>query len=158
MGDEARGGGQMNARIGYHSDPELPCDHCNNQFKFTVSRRQNTHLLPRSSLGDPSRCLRALSGAAGMMRSLVTSRPVWEAHSPRNVMAWTAELSPFHGQFFLLKSKKYFQCITLKIDLEDFVTKHLAYLEKGFVISELAGPGVIPGFFVLGIWRQGWTT
>ena len=79
-------GGQRSARIGCHSDSELPGGHCNNHFKFTMSRRQNPRLLPRRHIGGLSQCLWSLRGAAGMMRSLVTSLPAQKAHSPHEAM------------------------------------------------------------------------
>ena len=60
---EMKPGGQRSARIGCHSDSELPGGHCNNHFKFTMSRRQNPRLL------------RLLHQAGG----LFTTNATWEA-------------------------------------------------------------------------------
>ena len=78
---EMEPGAQRSARIGWRSDSELPGGHCNNHFKCAVSRRRSTRLLPGRHI-DLSRCLWSLHGAAGMMRSLVTSYPCGKPTGP----------------------------------------------------------------------------
>ena len=154
---EMKPGVQRSARISCHSDSELPGGHCNDHFRFTVSRRQNTRLLHRRRMGGLSRGLWSLRGAAGMTRSSVTSLPVWKAHSPREVMAWAGRAAGTLSPAVLpSQSKTHCQCVVLTVDLKGFIIHN----KTSFLLCNLRlpGPGLIPGFFVLGIWRQGWTT
>lgn len=71
---EVKPGGQMNARIGYHSGSELPSGHCNKVNIYSVQMTESTPLSKRKHR-RPEMSLRALEPGSWDVEILSVVRP-----------------------------------------------------------------------------------
>ena len=70
-------------------------------------------------------------------------------------LSWQSRRNPLTGRSSFSEQDTC-QCVVLTVDLKGFIIHN----KTAFLLCNLRlpGPRLIPGFFVLGIWRQGWTT